>query len=345
MKRRLSYCWLVPCLLVGLSLLFVVHAPVAEAHDLSLILPLPSGCIQTVVVTLPNGDVADVYYPRVEDVCYPHVPVPTFVDAFPVVVMLQGAQVDKLEYEEFGRRLARHGFVVVIPNHFRSLPLAPPPAPPVLGLFTSRTVITNVLAQMEIEDADQDSPLYRIVDTSTLALAGHSFGGVVGLFASAAVDVCVGSFVPPFLLPFCDGQYTRPAALRATAFYGTSLVQNGTLLLDLNTTGVATALVQGTLDGRSSLANAELTYPTLEGQRALIEIEGTNHYGICNENNPPGAIPDLNPPTLDQSDAIARMARWTGLWLQAQLRNDPIAKVWLYLRSGSLDGIVTARTK
>lgn len=313
MKRRLSHRWLVLCLLAGLSFLSVARTLIAEAHDPSFPLPLPPRWIQMVAVTLPNGDAADVYYPHAP---FPHV----FVDAFPVVAVLQGAQVDKLQYGEFGRRLARHGFVVVIPNHFRSLAPGAPPA-----LFTSRTVITNVLAQMEIEDADQDSPLYRIVDTSTLALAGHSFGGVVGLFASAAVDVCVGPFVPPFLLPFCDGQYTRPAALRATAFYGTSLVQNGALLLNLDTTGVATALVQGSLDGRSPLANAELTYPTLEQPRALIEIEGANHYGICDENNPPGAQPDPVDPTL-KAVAVQRVGKWTALWLRAQLLGDPKAE-------------------
>jgi hypothetical protein len=94
-----------------------------------------------------------------------------------------------------------------------------------------------------MEDADQDSPLYRIVDTSTLALVRHSFGGVIGLFALAP-EVCLGSVVPPFLLPCCEGQYQRPAAFRATAFYGTSLVQSGSLLLDLDTTGVATTLLR-----------------------------------------------------------------------------------------------------
>ena len=142
---------------------------------------------------------------------------------------------------------------------------------------------------MQTEDADPQSPLYRIVDTTTLGLAGHSFGGVVGLFASA-VDACVGPPIPPF----CDDQYQRPRALRAAAFYGTNLVQNG-FSLNFNTTGVATALLQGTLDGRSLPRDAALTYPTLEQPRALITIDGANHYGISDENNPPGAIPDPNP--------------------------------------------------
>jgi dienelactone hydrolase len=314
MKRRFSYGWLVPYLLANVICVSAVCN--AETN--------PSEDTNVVTLTLPNGDAADVYFPKGKDKDRDEgrdKHRDKRANAFPIVVVLQGAQVDKSFYEEFGRRVARHGFVVVIPNHFRSLIPGTPPA-----LFTSRTVITNALAQLTAEDTTPTSPLYRIVDTNTLALAGHSFGGVVGLFASAAVDVCLGPFVPPFLLPFCEGPYTRPAALRATAFYGTSLVQNGVLLLDLNTTGVATALVQGSLDGRSPLASAELTYPTLEHPRALIVIEGANHYGICDENNPPGAIPDPTPPTLEQKKAVKRVAKWTALWLQAQLLGDQKAE-------------------
>jgi hypothetical protein len=195
-----------------------------------------------------------------------------------------------------------------------------------------------------MEDADQDSPLYRIVDRSTVALAGHSFGGVVGLFASA-VDACVDA--PPFLLPvFCDGQYERPAALRATGFYGTSLFSPFPPfnLTNLNTQGVAVALIHGTNDGVETLDEAEQTYQTLEKPSALITIGGTNHYGICDENNSPGAIPDLTPPTLDQEKATARVAKWTGLWLRAQLKDDLDSQFRLYTLGGSLDEVVTVET-
>lgn len=332
MKNLFRRSRLTPWLLATVSSVLILHTA-AEVYG-SEPVPFSGELIRALPLTLPNGDAADAYFPNIPERLRKW-----FTDAFPVVAVLQGAQVDKSHYEQFGHRLARHGFVVVIANHFRSLA---PGAPPLL--FTSRTVITNVLSQMQIEDANPQSPLYRVVDTNTLGLAGHSFGGVVGLFASAAEDVCLAPVVPPFLQPFCDGQYARPAALRATAFYGTSLVQNGALVWDINTTGVATALLQGTRDGLSPLTDAELTYPTLESPRALITIEGANHYGICDVNNPRGAIPDPSPPTIEQEEAVARVARWTGLWLRAQLQNDPTAKFWIYTLGGSLDEVVQVQT-
>lgn len=338
MNHWLGRSWVVFCMLVSLILLLVSPAASVKADDDDdehsvFFFPLPSQWIEMLEVTLPNGDAADVYYPRIPSQRL-------FTDAFPIVAVLQGAQVDKSQYEQFSRRLARHGFVVVIPNHFRAVVPGAPPA-----LFTSRTVIPNVLAQMVTEDADPSSPLYRIVDTATLALAGHSFGGVVGLFASAAVDVCAGPFIPPFLQVFCEVPYTRPSALRATAFYGASLVFNGALAVpDLDTTGVATALVQGTRDGISPPQNAALTYPLLEQPRALITVSGANHYGITDVNNPPGAQVDFMSSTLKQADATAYVARWTGLWFRAQLRRDPFARFFIYTLHGSLDRVVRVRT-
>jgi dienelactone hydrolase len=280
--------------------------------------------IGTFTVTLPSGDAADVYHPTVPERLRP-----LLADAFPVVAVLQGANVDKSRYSGLGRGLARQGFVVVVPNHVR----APGgPFPP--GLFTSQTVIPNVLAQATAEDGDPDSPLYRIVDTGSLGLVGHSFGGAVGLFASAGV--CAP--------PICDGPYTRPAALRAGAFYGTNLATGTTLDIDLDTKGVATALVQGTRDSIAPPGEAEVTYPSLEQPRALITVAGANHYGITDENNPPGAVPDPQAPTLAQDRATAAVARWSGLWLRAQLDRDPLARWLIYREGGSADGVVTVRT-
>ena len=126
MKRWFSRRWLVVCLLASDEFSAgSLRSSVAEA-DGPLESSVPKSRIRTIELTLPNSDKADVYYPRTRSS-------KTFADAFPVVIVLQGANVDKIHYERFGRRLARHGFVVVIPNHFRSLPLHPP-APPVQSL-------------------------------------------------------------------------------------------------------------------------------------------------------------------------------------------------------------------
>jgi dienelactone hydrolase len=308
------------CVVLGLAAPAAAAAPVA-ATPAAAALGLP---VSTYAVTLPSGDPADVYHPDV-----PAALRGVLADAFPVVAVLQGANVDKRYYGAVGRVLARQGFVVVVPNHLR----APGgPLPP--GLFTSPTVVPNVLAAAEAEDDRPGSPIAGIVDTDRLSVVGHSFGGAVALFAAA--DVCEP--------PLCDGAYRRPAELTAVAAYGTNLATGSRLDRDLDTSGVAVALVQGTLDGIAPPAEAEVTYPSLEQPRALITIAGANHYGITDVDDPPGAVPDPNGPTLPQERATALVGRWSGLWLRAQLRRDPVARALIYLLHGSVDGVVQVRT-
>lgn len=78
--------------------------------------PVPELSIQTLSnVGLANGDLADVHFPNI-----PAIPThlrDAFTDTFPIVALLQGANVDKAQYKPFAHRLARRGFVVVVANH------------------------------------------------------------------------------------------------------------------------------------------------------------------------------------------------------------------------------------
>jgi predicted dienelactone hydrolase len=53
-----------------------------------------------------DGDPADIYYPVV--------PKPARVK-FPIVLLLQGALVDKADYANFATQVARYGFIIVVP--------------------------------------------------------------------------------------------------------------------------------------------------------------------------------------------------------------------------------------
>lgn len=121
----------------------ITTPPAVEAENLDL---LPADWIQVVPIELTtppgNGEEADVYFPAP-----PANLRSSFEDAFPVVAMLQGGLVDKSHYEEFGRQLARFGFVVVIPNHFENLPPTFTPVP-----FPNEFMIPAVLAQLKVED-------------------------------------------------------------------------------------------------------------------------------------------------------------------------------------------------
>jgi hypothetical protein len=76
-----------------------------------------------------NNDVADIYYPKISDLNSGN-------NSFPIALLLQGALVDKSFYSDYASLVARYGFVVVVPNHFRPFPVIPS-APPSLLSETS----------------------------------------------------------------------------------------------------------------------------------------------------------------------------------------------------------------
>jgi hypothetical protein len=249
---------------------------------------------------------ADVYFPKAS----------AADDAFPIVVFLQGANVDKSDYSGFGTELARFGFVVVIPNRT--------PAPGPLDPFPDEFLILDVLELMIAKDNDQTSLLFGIVDTDRMGIAGHSAGGAAGLFAigrSCQFPFC-GPPNPPFPIPF-----PLPPAVKGGAFYGTNTIPafppGVTDPIPVNTNGIPVALVQGTRDGISTQAEAEATIAVITGPSELHlildEERGTNHYGITDVNNPPGAIPDipvlLPPPNIVQPESIELIAQATGEFL------------------------------
>jgi dienelactone hydrolase len=272
--------------------------------------------------TLRSGDEADVYVP--------HGPLRHKRNrAYPLLAVLQGAFVDKSRYAGLGRALARRGFVVVIPNHFRPFPGFSEPV-----LFSEVNVVSDVLEAATEGNADPRSPLYRRVDAARMGLVGHSLGGSVGLYAIAGE-------CPPGI---CSGDsYTPPPALRAAAVYGTSLfdIRSGALI-ELDTSRAAVALVQGSRDGIALPENASRSLPVLARPRALIEIDGANHYAVCTENNPLGAAADPNDSALSRRAGNAVAARWIALWLRARLCDDPLARLWIERIGRSFDGTVRA---
>jgi predicted dienelactone hydrolase len=103
-----------------------------------------------------DGDRADIYFPQLA----PH---PRHTDTLPIALMLPGALVDKADYANFATQVARYGFVVVVPNHQRTL--TAPNGQPFPGLFAEQAQVNQVLAQMRVEDQNPASPIFKIVDT------------------------------------------------------------------------------------------------------------------------------------------------------------------------------------
>lgn len=273
-----------------------------------------------------NGDLADVYYPNPPSL---H----TRRYAFPVALLLQGALVDKSFYSDYASQVARYGFVVVVPNHFRPFPNNPS-APPSLLAETSQ--IEAVLSQMKIENTKSTSPIAGIVDTKRLGLLGHSFGAAVGL--SAIANQCLN-----FL---CPKPFTRPKELLAGAFFGANLRDQVTNeFIPIPNGRISVELIQGDRDGVALPERAKRTFENIQRPpKALVTLRGANHFGITNVNNPTGARPDPIAPTLAQSVAVKTIARWSGLFLRSSLLNDQTASNYIYSLGDALDPNVSVNS-
>lgn len=100
---------------------------------------------------------------------------------YPVVVFNHGFQLAAENFQGYARRLASHGFVVLLPNIGDSL-------------FRARTHTELRDIQVAIDDwivAAEGRPgsrIYRLVDTSLLGVGGHSRGGKQAMFAAVSDD-------------------------------------------------------------------------------------------------------------------------------------------------------------
>ncbi|MBE9059672.1 alpha/beta hydrolase [cf. Phormidesmis sp. LEGE 11477] len=266
-----------------------------------------------------NGDATDIYYPTLEDA--------SAADDLPIALMLQGALVDKSFYSDYASQVARHGFAVVVPNHFQTTPDFGD------ALLSETSQPQAVLDQLTVENGMKDSPLNGKIDTGKLGLLGHSFGGAVGL--STIGEVC---------LPVqCAAPFERPEALMAGAFFGANLRDRNDAYLPIKNDGVGVALIQGDRDGRALPLRAKLTYDQVQSPpRARITLSGVNHFGITDVNMPDGAIPDPTAQTVDQTVSIETTARWSGLFLRGTLLEDEAALEYVLDTGAGQDPIVVS---
>ncbi|MBD2006127.1 alpha/beta hydrolase [Trichocoleus sp. FACHB-40] len=263
-----------------------------------------------------NNDLADIYFPNPANL-------KTGNYSFPIALLLQGANVDKSNYTNFASTVASYGFVVVVPNHQKSLPQFG-----FTGLLPETSQLNAVLVQMVQENSNSTSPVAGVINTQKLALLGHSQGGAVGL--SAIANLCL-----PIL---CEGSFSRPNELVAGAFFGANLRNFNTQeFIPINNSEIPTALLQGNLDNVALPVNAQKTYEQIQNPpKALITVLGANHYGITNTNNPVGARPDINP-TIAQDVAVETVARWSALFLRASVLDDKDAFNYVYSTGDALD--------
>ena len=358
--RRLAFSFL-----ASLTSAFLITSPVVWAddiHDDRGFLPLNLAVsppyfigVRKDTIELPEpGELSDggedifvtnAVVPDVADLYAPFLPgwlLPRYTNAFPIVVVLQGANVDKEQYSILGKRLARLGMIAVIPNSFQTFFDEE-------VLFSDVQVIPRAIAAVSSEAADPDSPIYGIADMDTVGAVGHSLGGAAALYAAA--DVCVFGLCEG-CTPFgCPGVFERPEGLKAVAVYGTNLLPPSPappIVPQLPYDGgIPIGFFAGSLDGISTPQETLDTYNTVVPSsgspsflRSLVSIIDANHYGIIRENNPEGAQPDLSAPGLPQRWGASQIAQAIAVWLRWHLTDDPLAEYWYTNLGKSLDGVV-----
>lgn len=270
-----------------------------------------------------GGDPADVYLPRVT--------ADSLSEPLPVALMLPGALVERAQYSEFAEIVAQHGFVVIVPSRERSLPEFG-----IDGQLAESGQITAALEYVAAAEDDPTSPLTGKVDPEKMALLGHSHGGAVGLLAIA--DTCIEPF-------FCLGSFRRPPEVVAGVFYGVNTYNPETeTYMPTSNAGIPVALVQGSQDGVATLEEATETFELIDSPpKALITVEGANHFGITNQNNPEGAMPDASEPTIAQTESIETIAQWTSYFLRAHVLEDAEALAQVYDGGDRQDDLVTVK--
>ncbi|WP_300682013.1 hypothetical protein [Nocardioides sp.] len=258
-----------------------------------------------------TNDGTNVYYPT------------NVSGTLPVALLLQGGKVHRQYYSDYARTVASYGFIVVTPNHKRLNFFD-------LDYYTSTSQIGETLSWMAAENTNASSPLASHIDTGSMVLLGHSFGGATGL--SIAESKCS--------IPFCTTlSFTLPSAVKAGSFYGTN---NGILgIYPSIDNQIPIQLVQGQSDGKAEPAQAESTYAKIaNGHKQIVRVAGANHYGITNMQNPSGAEAETNTQTSTQAASIETSARWAALWLRAQL-GDTAAATYVYSTGDAADTDVT----
>ncbi len=302
--------------IVGAVFIVGTGVPAAAAFSPAPLFEESNRYTTTIAAT---GDPADVYFPVVSDST-------TDTHKFPIAFVLQGALVDKSDYSNFAGQVARYGFVVVVPNHSRTV-TNPMTGRTATGFLSEQQQVNDVLAHMAAENSNPSSPVAGIVDTNKLGLLGHSWGGAVGL--AVIQDICV-----PLI---CSGSFKQPPELMAGIFYGTNFRDPPEVgaFPPVNNQGIPTALIAGGRDNIAELEEVQATYNQIQDPpKALITVEGANHYGITNEDN---LKRDPTRPTVDQAVATETIARWSALFLRAHLLSDAAAFDYVYNTGDALD--------
>lgn len=205
---------------------------------------------------------------------YPPQPLLEDDDSSLVILVLQGVEIDKLEYAAIATELTKHQFWVIVPNCF--------PA----GrdyLCPDNSSVAKVITTLKPSSSPSlNNALHRGV-----ILLGHSAGGM-------AAFGTVGANYPEIL-----------SKLMAIVTYGSNA--------PLNTGAIAPLPPILMLSGeKDSVVPQELSRTAFQripaSAKTLIELTGLNHYSINDSQQPSGAPEEENAADISNQDSVRSIA-------------------------------------
>ena len=231
--------------------------------------------------------------------------------SLPILVLFQGGNVHSSFYSKYAARLASSGYVVYAGNRCDIFIVQ-------YFLYPAVSLGNKVLALAKTQNTDSSSPLFGRIDTSKIGFLGHSLGGVVGLYAMN--KICE--------FPFCNSDYAFLSEVKAGVFYGSGLggsFSQSKFYTGSNGKGIPTGYIQGSVDGANKPATGLASYTNAIPTKVYFAVDGTNHYGITDVNNPFGANTESSTGTLSQANAISKIAESSLIFLDAYIKSDSTA--------------------
>jgi hypothetical protein len=129
--------------------------------------------------------------------------------------------------------------------------------------------------------------------------------------------------------------FQRPPELKAAV-----ITASNPGVLDIQNQGIPTAIIVGSFNQRQDVYLQ--SYENIKHPRAFMVVDGADHFGMADINEPPGALfSDEEPPqTIPQSVTATRFAHWAGQFLRTWLYYDWLA--WWSIQSGGDDFVSTS---
>lgn len=247
---------------------------------------------------------------------------------FPLVVLSPAFGSDSWQYIFIGTRLASHGYVVAVTDHYADCQWAWSPCDDLLTIMVNRPGdVSFVISQLLIKNQTQGELLFDVIDGKKIAASGHSIGGYTAYALTGGDDLVCDALWPAIVgqdkLPYppstCvpiipDGRIKTMVSLDGSSwamlYYEFARISIPSLIMGET---VEQLVEIGTLAGmpdpeqiRTYLARPHASIDRHDSYR--VDVNGANHFSFTNYCD--GAQVFFNLGLISSSGLTAWLSTW-----------------------------------